>query len=113
MPTCDCSDVHKGNHKRMEKTFYVYMLASSRYGTLYIGVTSNLIKRIWEHREGVVEGFTKEHGVKQLVWFETHADAISAITREKQLKKWQREWKIRLIQQDNPYWRDLFDDFTA
>ena len=89
------------------------MLASARYGTLYLGVTSNLPKRIWEHREGVVEGFTKEHGVKQLVWFEIHADAVSAITREKQLKKWNREWKINLIQQENPHWRDLYEDFTA
>jgi putative endonuclease len=97
----------------MDKTFYVYMLASSRYGTLYLGVTSNLMKRVWEHRESVVEGFTKEHGVTQLVWFETHAHAISAITREKQLKKWNREWKIKLIQQENPLWRDLYEELTA
>lgn len=97
----------------MDKTFYVYMLASARYGTLYLGVTSNLIKRVWEHREGVVEGFTKEYGVKQLVWFETHTDAVAAITREKQLKKWNRAWKIRLIQQENPYWRDLYEELAA
>lgn len=89
------------------------MLASARYGTLYLGVTSNLIKRIWEHRQGVVDGFTRKHGVKHLVWFETHADAVSAITREKQLKKWNRAWKISLIQQENPHWRDLYDDLTA
>lgn len=97
----------------MDKTFYVYMLASSRYGTLYLGVTSNLIRRVWEHREGMVEGFTKAYGVTRLVWFETHAEAISAITREKQLKKWNRAWKIRLVQQENPCWRDLYEDFTA
>lgn len=97
----------------MDKTFYVYMLASARNGTLYIGVTSNLIKRIWEHREGVVEGFTKEYGVKYLVWFETHTDATAAITREKQLKKWNRAWKVRLIQQENPYWRDLYEELTG
>lgn len=97
----------------MDKTFHVYMLASARYGTLYLGVTSNLIKRIWEHRQGVVDGFTRKHGVKHLVWFETHADAVSAITREKQLKKWNRAWKISLIQQENPHWRDLYDDLTA
>jgi putative endonuclease len=88
------------------------MLASARYGTLYLGVTSNLTKRVWEHREGVVEGFTKKYGVKQLVWFEVHADAISAITREKQLKKWNRAWKIHLIQKENPYWRDLYENIV-
>jgi putative endonuclease len=97
----------------MDKTFYVYMLASARYGTLYLGVTSDLMKRGWQHREGMVEGFTKEYGVKQLVWFETHTDAISAITREKQLKKWNRAWKIKLIQQENQYWRDLYEGLTA
>ena len=89
------------------------MLASARYGTLYLGVTSNLIKRVWEHREGMVEGFTKKYGVKQLVWFEVHADAPSAITREKQLKKWNRAWKMKLIQQENPYWRDLYESIVA
>jgi putative endonuclease len=97
----------------MEKNFFVYMLASARSGTLYIGVTSNLVKRIWEHREGLADGFTKKYGVKQLVWFESHGDAVSAITREKQLKKWNRAWKINLIQQKNPYWRDLYDDILA
>ena len=70
-------------------------------------MTSDLIKRVWEHREGVIDGFTKEYGVKQLVWYETHADAMSAITREKQIKKWNRARKINLIQKENPYWRDL------
>lgn len=97
----------------MNKSFYVYMLASGPYGTLYVGVTSNLLKRVWEHRESFVDGFTKEYGVKQLVWFETHADAKAAITREKQLKKWNRAWKINLIQEQNPHWRDLYDDLTA
>jgi putative endonuclease len=97
----------------VDKTFYVYMLASTRYGTLYLGVTFNLMKPVWEHREGMVERFTKEYGVKQLVWFETHIDAISPITREKQLMKWDRVWKIKLIQQENPYWRDLCEEFAA
>ncbi|HYD61262.1 MAG TPA: GIY-YIG nuclease family protein [Noviherbaspirillum sp.] len=97
----------------MDKTFYVYMLASGHYGTLYLGVTSNLIKRVWEHREGVVDGFSKEYGVKQLVWYEIHADAISAITREKQIKKWNREWKINLIQKENPHWRDLYEGLSG
>jgi putative endonuclease len=93
----------------MEKISYVYMLGSARYGTLYIGVTSNLIRRVWEHRERVGEGFTKKYEV----WFETHSEILSAITREKQLKKWNRVWKIELIQKQNPHWRDLFEEFTA
>jgi putative endonuclease len=97
----------------MNKSFYVYILASAPNGTLYVGVTSDLVKRIWEHREGVVEGFTKKYGVKLLVWFENHIDAVAAITREKQLKKWNRDWKINMIQQDNPGWRDLYEDITA
>jgi len=97
----------------MEKTFYVYILASARNGTLYIGVTSNLSKRVWEHKEGIVEGFTKKYGVNQLVWFELHQDAMAAITREKQLKKWERAWKINLIQKQNPLWRDLSEEFVA
>ena len=97
----------------MEKAFYVYLLASQKNGTLYTGVTSDLVKRVWEHREGVVEGFTSKYGVKDLVWFEVHDNAISAISREKQLKKWNREWKINLIQQENPTWRDLYADITS
>jgi putative endonuclease len=97
----------------MDKTSYVYMLASDRYGTLYLGVTSNLMRRISEHRDGVADGFSKKHRVKLLVWFEVHIDILAAITREKQLKKWNRAWKVALIQQENPCWRDLYDDFTA
>ncbi|HEY8099964.1 MAG TPA: GIY-YIG nuclease family protein [Burkholderiaceae bacterium] len=89
------------------------MLASAPYGTLYIGVTSELVKRVWQHKEGIVEGFTKKYDVKQLVWFECHTDLVSAITREKQLKKWNRAWKIELIQQENPYWRDLYKDIAV
>ena len=93
-----------------EKLFAVYIMASQRNGTLYIGVTSNLPKRVWEHRDGVVEGFTKQYGVKTLVWYEVHDNADSAISREKQLKKWNRLWKLRLIEGMNPQWRDLFCD---
>lgn len=89
------------------------MLASARYGTLYLGVTSNLVKRVWEHREGLVDGFTKKYRVKQLVWFEVHGDMMAAIGREKILKKWSRSSKIELIQRENPLWRDLYADFTA
>jgi putative endonuclease len=97
----------------MDKSSYVYILASGLNGTLYIGVTSNLIKRIWEHREGVVEGFSKQYGVKHLVWYEVHSEIVEAIRREKQIKKWNRRWKIELIQKDNPRWRDLYADITA
>ena len=92
----------------MEKLFCVYIMASRRRGTLYIGVTSNLLKRAWEHREGVVEGFTKQYGVKKLVWYEVHDNAETAITREKQLKEWRRQWKVELIEERNPWWRDLY-----
>jgi putative endonuclease len=92
----------------MERLFCVYIMASRRRGTVYIGVTSNLVKRVWEHRDGVVDGFTKEYGVKKLVWYEIHDNAESAITREKRLKEWRRAWKIDLIEEKKPYWRDLF-----
>jgi putative endonuclease len=87
---------------------YVYIMASAKNGTLYIGVTSDLIKRVWEHKEGLVDGFTKEYGVKTLVWFEETANIEAAITCEKQLKKWNRGWKIRLIESCNPLWQDLY-----
>jgi putative endonuclease len=87
----------------------VYILASKRYGTLYIGVTSNLAQRIEAHRNGVVEGFTKEYGVHTLVCFELHAEMYEAIQREKRLKKWNRAWKIKLIEEMNPEWKDLSD----
>jgi putative endonuclease len=97
----------------MNKESYVYILASRHYGTLYTGVTSKLVKRVWEHREAVVDSFTKRYGVKHLVWYEIHYDIMEAIKREKQIKKWERAWKIALIQKDNPLWRDLYDDFVA
>ena len=88
----------------------VYIMASGERGTLYIGVTGNLRLRVWEHRDGVVDGdgFTKRYCVKQLVWFEFHADSASAIAREKQLKKWNRAWKLELIEGGNSQWRDLW-----
>ena len=97
----------------MENPSYVYILASAPYGTLYIGVTSKLVKRIWQHREDLVDGFTKTYGVHRLVWYEVHADLLAAIAREKQLKQWNRRWKIELILESNPTWRDLYADFTA
>ncbi len=97
----------------MEKSFYVYMLTSRRNGTLYAGITSNLIQRVWQHRESMESGFSKEHAVKLLVWYEQHEAAYSAITREKQIKKWNRAWKIEMIEARNPYWRDLYGDITS
>ena len=85
----------------------VYILASGHYGTLYIGVTSDLPARLWQHRNDAFPGFTAKHGVKRLVWFEMHGDMAAAITREKQLKNWRRQWKINLIEASNPHWSDL------
>ena len=86
---------------------YVYILASRRHGTIYIGSTTDLAKRMYEHREGLVPGFTRAHGVKRLVYFETYDDISDAIVRERRMKEWQRNWKVRLIEQDNPNWEDL------
>ncbi|MGQ0742065.1 MAG: GIY-YIG nuclease family protein [Alphaproteobacteria bacterium] len=93
----------------MLNTYYVYILASKCNGTLYIGVTNNLVKRVAEHREGIVPGFTKTYDVKRLVYFEAFEDIEAAIRREKRLKKYKREWKINLIQQHNVKWKDLFE----
>jgi putative endonuclease len=90
----------------------VYMLATKPYGTLYIGVTSDLAKRIWEHRNGVVEGFTKQYGVHCLVYFEQFRSMIEAIEREKELKKWRRAWKMALVEKTNPEWRDLWPEIS-
>jgi len=91
----------------------VYLLASQKNGTLYIGVTSDLVQRIWQHREGLAEGFTKKYNVKTLVWYEQHATMESAITREKALKKWNRAWKLDLIEKTNPQWRDLWSEIIG
>ena len=89
--------------------YYVYLLANRRYGTLYIGVTNDLVRRVHEHRIKAVAGFTARYGVDRLVWFERHDDPISAIAREKELKKWRRDWKIRLIEEQNPDWTDRYE----
>ena len=96
----------------MVRNYFVYILASHMYGTLYIGITSNLARRVWEHKNDLVDGFSKEYGVHRLVWYEIHEDVLAAITREKQLKKWNRDWKVNLIQKMNPEWRDLYADIT-
>jgi putative endonuclease len=92
----------------MPKLYFVYILASRRNGTLYIGVTNDLSRRVWEHREGVAIGFTKKYGVTQLVYYEAFEDVSAAINRETRLKKWKRLWKIALIEKDNPRWADLY-----
>ncbi len=91
----------------LERHACVYILSSGHYGTLYIGVTSNLEGRLWRHRESTLPGFTSRHNVKRLVWFEMHGDMLAAIAREKQLKNWRRQWKINLIEATNPHWSDL------
>ncbi len=97
----------------MEKRYWVYILASQRNGTLYVGVTNDLARRTWEHKEGFVKGFTKDYAVHRLVYYEEYADSVSAIAREKQIKKWNRAWKIKRIEEQNPQWRDLSNDLNA
>jgi putative endonuclease len=93
----------------VERTFYVYMLESRRNGTLYTGVTSNLARRVYEHREGIVGGFTATYGVKMLVWYEGLPTALDAIAAEKRIKRWRRAWKLELIEKMNPQWLDLYE----
>ena len=92
------------------KKYYVYILANKRNGTLYIGITSGLKKRIYEHKNNLVEGFTKKYKIHNLVYYEETSDVMSALEREKQLKNWKRKWKMELIEKENPDWKDLFDD---
>ena len=94
----------------MDRIPCVYILASGFHGTLYTGVTSDLPGRTWQHSEGVVRGFTRRYGIKRLVWFEVHETMESAIRREKSIKRWRRDWKIELIETENPAWRDLAED---
>ena len=94
------------------KNYYVYILASDRNGTLYIGITSNLIRRIWEHKIGSFKGFTHKYGVSKLVYYEQDQDVSIAIQREKRLKEWHRKWKLRLIEKNNPYWNDLYMELS-
>ncbi len=92
-----------------EKRFWVYMMASRHYGTLYIGMTSDLIKRVWQHKNKIFEGFTEKYDVNLLVWYEEHGNAESAIQKEKRLKKYNRDWKINLIERETPHWEDLYE----
>ncbi|HEV2567316.1 MAG TPA: GIY-YIG nuclease family protein [Sphingomonas sp.] len=93
----------------MTKPGYVYIMTNKRNGTLYIGVTSDLVQRVWQHREGLIEGFTNKYGLKCLVWFEGHADIQDARARELQMKEWRRAWKIKRIEEMNPTWDDLYE----
>ncbi|MBM4141383.1 MAG: GIY-YIG nuclease family protein [Nitrospira sp.] len=95
------------------KEFYVYILCSKQNGTLYTGVTSDIVKRVYEHKHGLVEGFTKKYNVYHLVWYEVHESAKAAIEREKQIKKWKRAWKLKLIEKENPQWVDLYDRYAS
>ena len=104
--------IHDDNYA-LEKNPFVYIMASKRNGTLYTGVTSDMVRRVWEHREGRVEGFTKRYGVKRLVYFEAHGDMFAAITRERQIKEWQRRWKVELVEGMNPGWRDLWETIVG
>jgi putative endonuclease len=94
----------------MERQPAMYILANNRNGTLYVGVTSDLVKRVWEHKSDLTEGFTKKYGVHRLVYYEMHSGMLAAIAREKQLKKWNRAWKLELIEERNPDWKDLWND---
>ena len=94
----------------MEKLPSVYILAGRRNGTFYVGVTSDLVKRVWEHKNDFVEGFTKRYGVHTLVWYERHETMESAIAREKAIKEWKRIWKLEMIERTNPDWKDLYQD---
>ena len=96
----------------MERQPHVYLLASKRNGTLYVGVTSNLLKRVWEHKQHNVEGFTDKYRADKLVWYEGHETMISSISREKAIKNWLRAWKIKVIEEMNPQWRDLYGDLV-
>ena len=97
----------------LTKQYFVYILASRKNGTLYIGITNDLLKRVYEHKNNLADGFTKKYSIHNLVYYEIHTDASSAITREKQLKKWNRQWKIELIEKTNSDWKDLYNNLSG
>ena len=100
----------RASGKKMEKQYYVYILAKARNSTFYVGITSDLRKRIWEHKTNAADGFTKKHQIKNLVYYEAFNDPENAIQREKRLKKWNRTWKMRVIEEMNPDWKDLYEE---
>ena len=97
----------------MSNQYHIYMLSNKLNGVLYIGVTNNLIRRVWEHKNHLVKGFTQQYKLDKLVWYEETSDVLTAIAREKQLKNWKRQWKIDLIEKQNPKWQDLYSDIIA
>ncbi len=97
----------------MKAPSYVYIMTNSRYGTLYIGSTTDLVRRVWIHREGLQEGFTKKYRLRTLVWYEVHPDLPSAGLREKKIKHWHRSWKVKLVSEFNPTWRDLYPEISS
>lgn len=97
----------------LSRSYYVYILASAPYGTLYTGMTSDLVRRVWEHRSDLVPGFSKQYQTHTLVWYESHHEVMAAIAREKRIKNWNRDWKVNLIQAMNPEWRDLYDRIVS
>jgi putative endonuclease len=97
----------------LTKQYYVYIMGSKRNGTLYTGITGDLIRRTYQHRNGLLSGFTKKYGVTQLVWYEVHQDVNEAIKREKNIQAWKRQWKLRLIEESNPEWNDLYEEITG
>jgi putative endonuclease len=99
----------ESSKETMTKQPAVYIMASKRNGTLYTGVTSNIIKRVWEHKNDVIPGFTQQYGIHTLVWFEFHPTMVSAIKREKRIKEWKRKWKLELIEKTNQHWQDLYE----
>ena len=106
------ANIRLREYNNMNRQPAVYILASRRNGTLYIGVTSDLVKRVWQHKQDMVAGFTRDYVVHCLVYFELHGDMVAAITREKQLKKWRRAWKLELIEEKNADWRDLYAEIV-
>jgi putative endonuclease len=91
-----------------DRQYYVYMMSNQPYGTLYVGITNDLVRRVWEHKNGFVDGFTDRHELKRVVWYEIHGSAYEAIRREKLIKKWHRDWKVNRVQEMNPGWEDLY-----
>ena len=108
----ECHSRESGNPESMMKTYFVYILASKRNGTLYIGVTNDLMRRVYEHKNNLINGFTQKYNVHQLVYYEQTSDIDSAIQREKRLKKWNRKWKLKLIEKENPNWNDLYEQLV-
>ncbi len=96
-----------------EHSYYVYMMTNKRNGTLYTGVSKDLVRRVYEHKHGILQGFTKRYGLKMLVWFEHHTDVSEAIKREKNIQAWKRQWKLEMIEKSNPNWNDLYEEITG